>query len=55
MLLRRYSNRYNQPKVEEVAEVVEPQTEEPVEEVAEVKDVKVEEPVEVAKPKKSRK
>ena len=45
MLLRRYSNRHNQPKVEEVTEVVEPQIEEP----------KVEEVTEVEKPKKSRK
>ena len=45
MLLRRYSNRHNQPKVEEVAEVVEPKTEAP----------KVEEVAEVEKPKKSRK
>ena len=44
MLLRRYNNRHNQPKVEEV-KVVEPQTEAP----------KVEEVVEVEKPKKSRK
>ena len=40
MLLRRYSNRHNQPKAQEAPKVAEP---------------KVEETVEVEKPKKSRK
>lgn len=41
MLLRRYSNRQNQPKLEEVVKVAEPKVETPK--------------VEVEKPKKSRK